>query len=175
MGLFSKLKKVLNPGGTAVGMLAGNNKDYIGPADFLLDQNKTPKPPAPVPFDPGQRVGASINGQSGVAQPSMNLGWTNGGYNYHNSPFNQQPKAPPMSFGGPTPAGGGASGIGASGAGGMMMPSPLPPQASGGSMPPAGAPAPQGAAPTAPNQQFRIPPNPEMIRAMLLRGGGNKM
>lgn len=164
MGFFSKLKKIANPGGTAVGMLAGNNKSYIGPADFLLDKNKTPPPAPPVPFDPGQRIGSSINGQSGVDQPAMRLGWTNGGYNYHNSPFNNMPPTPvtppskPMSFG-PSPAMGGASGIGASGGGGMLQPPPM-----GGSMPPAGAQAPQSP-PTA-------APTPEMIRAIMLRNPG---
>jgi hypothetical protein len=173
MGIFSKLKKIANPGGTAIGMLAGNNKNYIGPADYLVDKDKAPKGPAPTPFDPGQRVGSSINGQSGVDQPSMRLGWTNGGYNYHNSPFNmgggmprphdapmpqpmpQQP-APPMSFGG-----GGQTGMGASGPGAMLQ---VP--ENGGSMPSAGAPGLQ-AAPTA--------PNPQMLRAIMLRNGRTAM
>src|SRR5262245_44048460 len=116
MGFFSKLKKIANPGGAAIGMLAGNGKNYLGPADYLLDKDKAPKPLPATPFDPGQRVGASINGQSGVAQPALRLGWTNGGYTYHNSPFNN---SPPMSFGG-SPSMGGASGIGAGGMGGAL-------------------------------------------------------
>lgn len=170
MSIFSKLKKAVNPGGAIVSAIAGNGKNYIGPLDYAMDSNKTPKPPPPIPFDPGQRVGASINGQSGVDQPSMRLGWTNGGYQYHNSPFNMGGGAPPpprphdapgippaptgpaMSFGG---------GMGMSGPKPMLQPAP-----NGASMPPAGAPAGQGT-PTA--------PSPEMIRAIMLRNGGQMM
>lgn len=166
MGFFSKLKKI-SLGGQVAKKLTGSQKDYGG---FLEGMMATPKPPETTPFDPGSRTGATINGQSGVDQPSMRLGWTNGGYQYHNSPFNmqspamrphdaptpqpmpQQP-APPMAFGG-----GGNTGMGMSGPGAMLQgPSPS------GSMPPAGAQAPQGP-PTA--------PNPEMIRAIMLRNGG---
>lgn len=150
MSIFSKLKKAANPGGAIVSAFAGNGKNYIGPLDYLMDKDKAPKAPPQTPFDPGQRVGASINGQSGVAQPAMRLGWTNGGYTYHNSPFNgaqgqyfQQPQSP-MSFGGNS----------------------LPAQPSGGSMPSAGAPA-QPSAPTA--------PNPEMLRAIMVRNRGMMM
>lgn len=160
MGIFSKLKKALNPGGAVVSAFAGNGKNYIGPADYLMDKDKAPKAPPQAPFDPGQRTGASINGQSGVAQPSMRLGWTNGGYNYANSPFNGQPVSPanPMSFAPPQNAGAGMGGP-------PRMQLPTPPV--GGSMQAAGAQAPQGP-PTA--------PNPQMIQAQMLRNrGGNMM
>jgi hypothetical protein len=102
MGFFSGLKKVFNPGGAAISKIVGNGKDYKGILDYAMDDNKTPAGAPPTPFDPGNRTGSTINGQSGVAQPSMQLGWTNGGYQYHNSPFNKSPpvQGPPMSFGG---------------------------------------------------------------------------
>lgn len=112
------------------------------------------KPAGPsAPFDPGDRVGATINGQSGVEQPAMRLGWTNNGRTYANSPFNgvnptyyQQPQAP-MSFGGQG----------------------LPSGPSGGNMPPAGAQTPQGP-PT-----MQAPPNPQLIQAAILRSRGGMM
>lgn len=166
MGIFSKLKKAMNPGGAIMGAVAGNGKNYIGPLDYAMDKNKTPPPTPAAPFDPGQRVGSQINGQSGVAQPSMNLGWTNGGYQYHNSPFNQTSQPPPpMSFGGgqpATPGVGGASGIGAGGMGGSMQPGPpLQGPQPGASMPSAGAqpPMPTGGS-------FRIPEQAALIAGL---------
>lgn len=144
MGIFSKLKKALNPGGAIVSAVAGNGKNYIGPLDYAMDKDKTPKPEPAAPFDPGERTGSSINGQSGVNQPSMRLGWTNGGYTYHNSPFNQ---SAPMSFGGP-----------------QQPPLQGPP--GGASMPPAGAQPPQGP----PTMQPQM--NPQMVQAMMLRNRG---
>lgn len=168
MGIFSKLKK-LSLGGQVAKKLTGSQKDYGGLLEGMMD---TPKPQQATPFDPGSRTGSSINGQSGVSQPSMHLGWTNGGYNYHNSPFNgqSQPPANPMSFAPPSNAGAPQPPMGMSGPGPQMSmggPSPMlqaPPM--GGSMPPAGAQAPQGP-PTA--------PNPQMIRAMMIRNGGGGM
>lgn len=149
MGFFSGLKKVFNPGGAVVSKVIGNGKDYKGLLDYAMDDQKTPPGQPATPFDPGQRTGASINGQSGVPQPAMRLGWTNGGYQYHNSPFNQSqgqppaPQGPPMSFGG-----------------GLQQPP------SGGSMPPSGAQTPQMGPPT-----MQRPADPQMMQAMMLRGG----
>lgn len=129
MGFFSGLKKVFNPGGAAISKIVGNGKDYKGILDYAMDDQKTPAGAPPTPFDPGNRTGSTINGQSGVAQPAQQLGWTNGGYQYHNSPFNQSPpiQGPPMSFGGigQQPSRSTAMGL-------------QPPQ-NGGSMPPTGA------------------------------------
>lgn len=156
MGFFSKLKK-LSLGGQAAKKITGSQKDYGG---FLQGVMDTPKPPTPIPFDPGSRVGSSINGQSGVDQPAMRLGWTNGGYDYANSPFNGQPPTPanPMSFGG-----GGGQQMGMSGPQQM-----LPPQGNPGSMPPAGAQTPQMGPPT-----MHIPENPQMVQARMLRTRGS--
>lgn len=165
MGFFSKLKKI-SLGGQVAKKLTGSQKDYGGLLEGMMD---TPKPQAAVPFDPGQRTGSTINGQSGAPQPSMNLGWTNGGYQYANSPFNQGGKAPqpapPMSFGGGQPMSpgmGGASGVGAGGMGGAMQPGPpLQGPQPGASMPPAGAqpPMPTGGS-------FRIPEQAALIAGL---------
>lgn len=164
MGFFSGLKKVFNPGGVVVSKVVGDGHDYKGLLDYAMNGKKNGAAAGAQPFDPGQRTGATINGQSGVAQPSMQLGWTNGGYNYHNSPFNQSPQipSPPMSFGGTgqPPPRSTAMGMQPS-LGGGLQPAPR-----GGSMPPAGAQPPQGP-PT-----MQIPQDPQRIQAMMLRGGG---
>lgn len=140
-----------NPGGALVTKAMNNGKTYQGPIGAIA----SPAGPAePNPgFDPGQRVGSTINGQSGVDQPAQRLGWTNGGYTYHNSPFNGQPVAPanPMSFAPPQNAGGAPQQM-------------LPPPNGGGSMPPTGAPPPQSGTPT-----MHIPQNPQIMQAMMLR------
>lgn len=105
MGFFSDLKK-LSLGGQIGGALTGRkNEGSFGMA--VLKGPKKPKPPEP--FNPNNRVGATIGGESGVDQPALRLGWTNGGYTYNNSPFNAgmaKPSAmptggPAMGFGGP--------------------------------------------------------------------------
>lgn len=56
------------------------------------------------------------NGISGY--PAMRLGWTNGGYNFNNSPWNGQPITPanPMSMAPPLQAGGGSGTVPGAGA-----------------------------------------------------------
>lgn len=99
------------------------------------------QPPGPEPFDPGNKPGSTINGQAGVDQLPIRLGWTNNGRMYANSPFNGAnpqyftPPSNPMSFGG-----------GSVGASGPQQMSLQPPPGSG-TLPPAGAQPPQ-AAPT---------------------------
>lgn len=148
MGIFSKLGKIVrdigDPGGTIIHKATGGGER---PNTFKsgFDPVAQPKFPAATPFDPGNRTGATINGQSGVPQPAMRLGWTNGGYNYNNSPFNGQPvtPAPPMSFGGGGPAPTqNPSLMGPNGPRGFpQMSPPLQGPPGGGSMPPSGAPS----------------------------------
>lgn len=178
MSFLSSLKK-LSLGGLVAQKLTGSKDNQgsfaLGVLDPHYDKPKDNK------FDPGTRIGSSINGQSGVDQPSQRLGWTNGGYTYHNSPFNgggsPMSFAPPPRMGVPNPStgapfqgGGGApqtppqiggSAMGASGPQQMG----LPPGGGGGSMPPAGAP-PQG------QPTMQTPVNPQMLQAMMLRQRG---
>lgn len=156
MSFFGGLKKVFNPGGAVVSKVIGDGHDYQGILDYAMKGKKNAQNGAvpPTPFDPGQRTGSSINGQSGVPQPAMRLGWTNGGYNYANSPFNGQSPTPanPMSMAPPQT--------------GIAPPQPpLQGPQNPGSMPPAGAQPPNQGPPT-----MHIPTDPQMVQAMMLRG-----
>lgn len=176
MSFLSSLKK-LSLGGLVAQKLTGADKNSGSFALGVMDPH-LPKKPEAVPFDPGSRIGSSINGQSGVDQPSQRLGWTNGGYTYHNSPFNgggsPMSFAPPPRMGVPNPStgapfqGGGApppqmGGSAMTASGPQQMG--LPPQGQGGSMPPAGAP-PQG------QPTMQLPQNPQLMQAMMLRNRG---
>lgn len=152
MGFFSGLGKLVrnigDPGGSIIYKATGGKGSRPNTLKSGFDPvAQPPLPPTPPAFDPGQRTGSTINGQSGVPQPAHRLGWTNGGYQYANSPFNGQPPtpAPPMSFGGggqPPPQMGPGQ-MTPNGPRGMLpfQPStPLQAPPGGGSMPPAGAP-----------------------------------
>lgn len=180
MGFFKKLKK-LSLGGLVAQKLTGSKENSGSFALGVLD----PKYDKPVEnkFDPGARPGTSINGQSGVDQMPQRLGWTNNGRLYSNSPFNganpsyynQKPptpppqQAPPMSFGGGGGMAGGGAPPGSNPAMGMGPPLRIP--SPGGTMPGAGAQAPQGGPLT--TQQSAPNPQQMMQIAMLRnRGGG---
>lgn len=112
MGFFSDLGKSLGSLSLSNQLVsAATGKKAKGSASQTLLFGKKEKPAQPAPFQPQNRIGATINGRSGPQDlPALRLGWTNGGYTYNNSPFNQQP----MSFGGgatppPAPVGGGSS------------------------------------------------------------------
>lgn len=146
MSFFGKIGKVFrdigDPGGTIIHKATGGTGSRPNNLKSAFDPvGQPPLPPTPPGFDPGQRPGASIGGQSGVPMPAQRLGWTNGGYNYHNSPFNGQPPtpAPPMSFGGQQPTTN-PSLMTPNGPGGFQMSNPLQGPQNPGTMPPAGAP-----------------------------------
>lgn len=131
MGLFKGLKKVFNPGGAVISKVIGDGRDYQGVLDYAMhgqDQakkNQEAQKALQTPYTPKPPYSPAPGGVS--SYPAMRLGWTNGGYNYSNSPFNspQQPMSfAPMNRGIMTPSGPQ-----------MMLPSPSP----NGNMPPAGA------------------------------------
>lgn len=164
MGFFSSLKKVFNPGGAVVSKVINDGHDYQGIVDYGMNGAKNAKSnqdaekaaqkdqysPKPV-FSP----------DPGLNPQARNLGWTNGGYQYHNSPFN---KSPSMSFGGgQVPPSQSPMGMGAPQPQ-MGLQSPQ----QGGMVPGAGAP-PQG------QPTMQTPPNPQMVQAMMLRNGQRMM
>lgn len=179
MGFFSKLKKVFNPGGAIVSKVINDGNDYKGVLDYAMNgaDNAKKKQQAEADALRNQYSGGKpvFHADPGLNPQAVKLGWTNGGYRYHNSslPQNGQ-QAPPMSFGG-----GGAQ-MGMSGPQQMQM-GPPPQQMSGmggmasgavgralqgagggGSMPPAGA-QPSGP-PT-----MQVPQDPQRWQAMMLR------
>jgi len=102
MGFFSDLGKLSLSNQLVSGLTGKKSKNNA--AETLLFGKKV-KPKGPEPFNPMNRVGASINGQMGVDQPAQKLGWTNGGYTYNNSGWNpgaQPPTPPPQA---PVPTG----------------------------------------------------------------------
>jgi hypothetical protein len=135
-----KKQWLTNPGGALTTKLMNNGKTYQGPLGALANPyGPAPQNPNSDPSDPNSPNYNPINqykpppdGQ--FSGPAMRLGWTNGGYNFKNSPWNGQPITPanPMSFS-PQPAAGGNYGMTASG------PQQLQPGGNPGSMPPAGA------------------------------------
>lgn len=152
MGFFSKLKKVFNPGGVIVSKVVNDGNDYKGVVDYAMNGSKNAKKAADA-----QKAGQQTLYGRPVVDPNMSfspikLGWTNGGYKYHNaSPMNIPEQ--PMSFGG------GNAQMGMSGPQ-QMLQSPQ----TGGMVPPAGA-QPSGP-PT-----MQIPQNPQRMQAAMLRQG----
>lgn len=158
MGLKKVHKILRDPGGALVHKATTGTWDRPSSLKYATQPwLNEEKPPGPEPFDPKNRPGSTINGQSGTAQLPIRLGWTNNGRMYANSPFNgANPKyytSPPnpMSFGG--------SSMGPSGPQQMQMGPPPPQMApplqappSGGITPPAGAPP-----PTSPNNGMVLP------------------
>lgn len=124
-----------NPGGAIVTKAMNNGRTYQGPLGALAN----PYGPAPENPDSGQS-GAYTPPQGSINTDPVRLGWTNGGYNYANSPWNGQPPTPanPMSFAPPQMSG-------------------LPGQQSGGTIPPTGA-------------QPNPPPTSTIVAGRLLKG-----
>jgi len=146
MGFFKSLKKVFNPGGAIVSKVVGDGGDYKGVLDYAMNGQKQAEKNQAAQKAAQQSQYTQkpmFSPDPGLNPQAMQLGWTNGGYQYHNSPFNGSPPigGPPMSFGG-----GGGQG--------------LPPGPQGGSMPPAGAPLGQ------PTKQFRNPEQEALIAGL---------
>lgn len=139
MGFFSKVRKVFNPGGAVVSKIVNDGRDYQGVLDYAMNGQKQAQKNQDAQKQAQKDQYASLvkpayspapNGQT--SYPALRLGWTNGGYNYANSPFNgmapTQAPPQPMSF---APAQGTMTASGP-----QQM---LPPAPNGGSMPGAGA------------------------------------
>lgn len=200
MGFFSKLKKVFNPGGAIVSKVIGDGHDYQGVLDYAMNGKKNAEKDQAAAKEQQQsemnprRV---FTPDPGLNPQAMRLGWTNGGYRYHNSPFTngsqmpapapqqmqtpQAPQAAPMSFGGGAPpmgaVGRGASGLmsqavnmvrGNNSGGNFGMGASGPQQVLQGPQNPGSMPA-AGAQPPGP-PTMQTPMDPQMIQAQALRG-----
>ncbi len=166
MGFFSGLKKVFNPGGVVVSKVVNDGKDYKGVLDYAMNGQKQAEKnqAAQKQAQKDQYTQKpAFSPDPGLNPQARQLGWTNGGYEYHNSPFSttqpmsfggqgggQPPQAPPMSMGAPPP----------------QMGLQQPPQ--GGMVPGAGAP-PQG------QPTMQTPQDPQRLQAMMLRNGQRMM
>jgi hypothetical protein len=164
MGFFSSLKKVFNPGGAVVSKVINDGRDYQGLLDYGMhgqDQAKKNQDAQKQAQKDQYTQKPMFSPDPGLNPQAQQLGWTNGGYNYHNSPFNQPQPTP---FG--QPAGPGGGGGPPMSFGGVGQPPPrnqamgLQPPMQGGSMPPAGAPIGQ------PTKQFRIPEQEALIAGL---------
>lgn len=143
MGIFSKLKKVFNPGGTVLSKVIGDGNRYEGVLDYAMKgADNAKKAQAAQQAGSGFAPKPLFSPDPGLNPQAVKLGWTSGGYRYNNNPFAQ---GPPMAFGGGAP--------------------PLQPPPQGGSMPAAGA-QPSGP-PT-----MQVPQNPQMVQAAMLRNRG---
>lgn len=186
MGLFSKVKKVFNPGGAIVSKVINDGHDYQGILDYGMngaDNAKKNQEAQKQQQQAGYSPKPMFSPDPGLNPQARSLGWTSGGYRYNNNPFAQPAaqQAPPMSFGGgggtpqlppappqsqPQPAM--SQGVAPKGPAGMgalfaKYQQGLQSAQGGGSMPAAGAP-PSGQ-PTMQGVQ-----NPQLIQAQALRG-----
>lgn len=166
MGFFSKLKKVFNPGGAILSSYVGDGYDYRDPFEYAMKggKNAAKNQAALQAQQAAQRQSMAkapyTPAPGGISSyPTLKLGGSTGGYNYAKNPFSGQ--TPGFSMGGPMMSGQrpGFS-MGMSGPQQMQ----LPPQPTGGSMQPAGAPTPQGQ----PTGQV-----PDQMSALISRLRGN--